>query len=72
MWFSLVVSPVSLSVAQPSHTLKASVGMALVEDNLSSVSKRLAIFEDDCNGKLTYAKVTPMPFYDPEGECLRM
>ena len=58
--------------ARYSHTLKASVGMALVEDNLSSVGKRLAIFEDDCNGKLTYAKVTPMPFYDPEGERLRM
>ena len=58
--------------ARYSHTLKASVGMALVEDILSSVGKRLAIFEDDCNGKLTYAKVTPMPFYDPEGERLRM
>jgi len=55
-----------------SHTLKASVGMALVEDNLSSVGKRLALFEDDCNAKLTYAKVTPMPFYDPEGQRLRM
>ena len=58
--------------ARYSHTLKASVGMALVEDNLSSVGKRLAIFEDDCNGKLTYAKVTPMPFYDPEGKCVRI
>ena len=57
--------------ARYSHILKASVGMALVEDNLSSVGKRLAIFEDDCNGKLTYAKVTPMPFYDPEGERVR-
>ena len=55
-----------------SHILKASVGMALVEDNLSSVGKRLAIFEDDCNGKLTYAKVMPMPFYDPEGKCVRI
>jgi sarcosine oxidase subunit alpha len=58
--------------ARYSHTLKASVGMALVEDNLSSVGKRLAIFEDDCNGKLTYAKVTPMPFYDPGGKRVRI
>jgi sarcosine oxidase subunit alpha len=58
--------------ARYSHTLKASVGMALVEDELSPVGKRLAIYEDDCNGKLTYAKVVPMPFYDPEGERLRM
>jgi len=58
--------------ARYSHILKASVGMALVEDNLSPVGKRLAIFEDDCNGKLTYAKITPMPFYDPEGERVRM
>ncbi len=58
--------------ARYSHTLKASVGMALVEDELSPLGKRLAIYEDDCNEKLTYAKVVPMPFYDPEGERLRM
>jgi len=58
--------------ARYSHILKASLGMALVEDNLSSVGKRLAIFEDDCNGKLTYAKVAPMPFYDSEGKRVRI
>ena len=58
--------------ARYSHILQASVGMALVEDHLSLIGTRLAIFEDDCNGNLKYAKVAPMPFYDPEGKRLRI
>jgi sarcosine oxidase subunit alpha len=58
--------------ARYSHTLNASVGMALVEDRLTSIGERLAIFEDDCNGKLTYARVASMPFYDPEGARLKI
>jgi sarcosine oxidase subunit alpha len=58
--------------ARYSQTLNTSLGMALVEDHLSSVDQRLAIYEDDCNGELIYAKVTPMPFYDPEGKRMRM
>jgi len=48
------------------------VGMALVEAPLAAVGTRLAIFEDECNGHRRYAEVVPMPFYDPDGERMRM
>ncbi|MEJ2038120.1 MAG: FAD-dependent oxidoreductase [Desulfosarcinaceae bacterium] len=58
--------------ARKSFTLDQAVGMALVEDDLSAEGSRLEIFEDECNGKRLYARVAPMPFYDPDGKRMRM
>jgi sarcosine oxidase subunit alpha len=55
-----------------SVALKEPVGMALVEDELAAEGSRLAIYEDGCEGRLIYAVVAKKPFYDPEGERLRM
>jgi sarcosine oxidase subunit alpha len=46
--------------------------MALVESHLSKPGSRLEIYEDECNEKRLYAKVVPMPFYDPEGKRMKM
>jgi len=54
-----------------SFSLKESVGLALVEEDLSAVGNRLAIFEDGAGDERLYAKVVPKPFYDPRGERLR-
>jgi sarcosine oxidase subunit alpha len=48
------------------------IGMALVEKNYAREGSRLALYEDECKGELQYATVTPMPFYDPKGERMRM
>jgi sarcosine oxidase subunit alpha len=58
--------------ARYSVALKEPVGMALVEDELAAEGSRLAIYEDGCEGRLIYAVVAKKPFYDPEGERLRM
>ncbi len=58
--------------ARKSFTLNEAVGMALVESQLSDIGARLEIFEDECNGKRLYAKVVPMPFYDPDGKRMKM
>jgi sarcosine oxidase subunit alpha len=58
--------------ARTSVTLKEAVGLALVEDALAVPGTRLEIFEDDCDGHRLQAKVTPLPFYDPERERLTM
>ncbi|MBW1961121.1 MAG: (2Fe-2S)-binding protein [Deltaproteobacteria bacterium] len=58
-------------IARYSETLKEVVGMALVEDFLSELGNRLKIYEDDCKGKLLYARVAKMPFYDPQGQRMR-
>jgi sarcosine oxidase subunit alpha len=57
--------------ARYSTALSEPVGMALVEDELAGEGSRLPIFEDDCGGRLLYAKVVPMPFYDPEGKRMK-
>ena len=54
-----------------SCTSGEAVGMALVESQLADIGKRLEIFEDECNGVRIYARVVPMPFYDPEGERMK-
>jgi len=59
-------------VARYSHCLKKAVGVALVKSSLAAHGTRLSIYEDECNGQLQYAHVVSMPFYDPEGERLRM
>jgi sarcosine oxidase subunit alpha len=58
--------------ARKSFTTSEAVGMALVESQLADIGTRLEIFEDECNGKRLYAKVVPMPFYDPEGKRMKM
>ncbi len=59
-------------VARYSTALKEVIGMALVEDFLSSEGTQLDIYEDDCNGRLIHANVVKIPFYDLKGERLRM
>jgi len=58
--------------ARRSFTMNRSVGMALVEAELAAVDTRLEIFEDECNGQKLAARVVPMPFYDPQGNRMRM
>lgn len=58
--------------ARDSFSLNKAVGMALVEKKLSAIDTRLGIFEDECDGNLIYGKVTKMPFYDPEGQRMKM
>jgi sarcosine oxidase subunit alpha len=58
--------------ARLSVALKEVVGLALVDDELAPEGSRLAIYEDGCQGQLIYAKVAKKPFYDPQGERLRM
>jgi len=53
--------------ARNSFTLNEAVGMALVESELSNIGTTLNIFEDGSGNNRIYAKVVPMPFYDPEG-----
>jgi sarcosine oxidase subunit alpha len=48
------------------------IGMALVEGPYSREGTRLAVYENECQGELQYATVTAMPFYDPQGERMRM
>ena len=58
--------------ARNSFTLKESVGLALVEAHLAKQGTRLEIFEEGSGDARLYATVAPTPFYDPEGERLRM
>ncbi len=58
--------------ARRSFTMNRSVGMALVEAERAAVDTRLEIFEDECNGHKLAARVVPMPFYDPQGNRMRM
>ncbi|MBW1644126.1 MAG: hypothetical protein JRJ76_14945, partial [Deltaproteobacteria bacterium] len=58
--------------ARYSYSLKEPVGMALVEEDLTKEGTKLGIFEDDCKGKLKYAKVVPMPFYDSHGKRMKL
>lgn len=58
--------------ARKSFILNKAVGMALVESPLSELGTRIDIIEDDADGRRLYAKVVPMPFYDPEGKRMRM
>ncbi len=57
--------------ARHSFALNEPIGMALAEPQLADTDTRLEIFEDSGDDRL-YAKVVPMPFYDPEGEKLRI
>jgi len=59
-------------IARRSFTLQESVGLALVDAPLAEEGTRLQIYEEGCNGQHLYATVAPTPFYDPEGERLRI
>jgi len=59
-------------IARYSHALKEAIGMALVEAPLDAAGTELSIYEDECQGQLISATVVPMPFYDPEGERMRL
>jgi len=59
-------------IARYSFTLKAPIGLALVDASLAKEGSRLQIYEDECQGQHIYATVTATPFYDPEGKRLRM
>ena len=61
-----------VATARKSFTTGEAVGMALVESQLAEQGTRLEIFEDECEGKRIYARVVPMPFYDPEGKRMKM
>ncbi len=61
-----------VATARDSFALKEAVGMALVEKHMAVQGKRLAIYEDECNGELIYATVVPTPFYDPSGDRMKM
>ena len=58
--------------ARYSASLDESVGMALVNASLAKEGQQLQIYEDECEGRLIYATVVPTPFYDPEGNRLKM
>jgi sarcosine oxidase subunit alpha len=58
--------------ARKSMTMDKAVGMALVESRLSDIGTRLEIFEDECGGSRLYARIVPMPFYDPDGNRMKM
>jgi sarcosine oxidase subunit alpha len=60
-----------VATMRKSFTSGKAVGMALVESQLADIGTRLEIFEDECNGMRLYARVVPMPFYDPEGERMK-
>jgi sarcosine oxidase subunit alpha len=60
-----------VATMRKSFTTGQAVGMALVESQLADISTRLEIFEDECNGVRLYARVVPMPFYDPDGKRMK-
>jgi sarcosine oxidase subunit alpha len=59
-------------IARRSFTLQEAIGLALVEAPLAKQGTRLQIYEDECKGQYLYAQVAPTPFYDPEGQRLRI
>lgn len=59
-------------IARRSFTLEESIGLALVDASLAKEGTRLQIYEDECKGQHLYAKVAATPFYDPEGQRLRI
>ena len=55
-----------------SFTLDKSIGFAFVEDQLADLGTRLAICDENMGEDRIYAKVMPTPFYDPEGQRLKV
>lgn len=61
-----------VATARFSTTLKAAIGMGLVESHLAKPGTRLEIFEDGTGVKRSQASVVKMPFYDADGLRLKM
>jgi sarcosine oxidase subunit alpha len=61
-----------ICTARYSDTLDASVGMALLDADLSNPGTGLRIFENPGGGPPLRARVVEMPFYDPEGKRMRI
>lgn len=61
-----------VATARKSFSTHEAVGMALVESQLSKPGSTLEIYEDECNEKRLHARVVPMPFYDPDGQRMKM
>ena len=59
-------------IARHSIALGEAVGLALVDAPLATEGTRLQIYEDECGGQHLHARVVPTPFYDPEGERLKI
>ncbi|HIJ21201.1 MAG TPA: hypothetical protein HPP58_09150, partial [Deltaproteobacteria bacterium] len=55
-----------------SFTLGESIGLALVASDLADMGTRFEIFEDNMGDSRLYATVVPTPFYDPDGNRLKM
>jgi len=55
-----------------SHILNASIGLALVEGSMARIGGGLKIFKPDMNRKFITATIVKPPFYDSEGNRLRM
>ena len=58
--------------ARYSFTLDKTIALAMVDDDLASEGTEFEIFQDDWGKERLRARVTKMPFYDPDGERLRM
>lgn len=58
--------------ARYSYTLDQSIGLALVEDSLAEEGTTLKIFQDGMGAQRLNARVVATPFYDPEGERMKM
>jgi sarcosine oxidase subunit alpha len=67
-----IASAAMCALPEKARPPETAVGMALVDSPLAAIGTRLAIFEDDCNGNPSAATVVAMPFYDPEGQRMRM
>ena len=61
-----------VATARKSFSTGEAIGMALVESQLSKPGSKLEIYEDECDGKRLSARVVSMPFYDPEGNRMKM
>jgi sarcosine oxidase subunit alpha len=61
-----------ICIARFSTTLQKVVGMALVDEPLAGLGRRLDIFEAGGDHRRRAARVVAMPFYDPEGRRMRM
>jgi sarcosine oxidase subunit alpha len=55
-----------------SHTLKQSIGLALVDAPLAKEGTSLLVFQDNMGDMRWTAKVIKTPFYDPEGQRQKM
>jgi sarcosine oxidase subunit alpha len=58
--------------ARYSYSVEESIGMALVENHLSNPGTHLKIFEDNMGDQRLSARVVTMPFYDPQGERMKI